>query len=341
MNWAMKARYENENGSVLTAPTDPNAGIASNRIELAIALADLASRAMAEKRRAENLLAEYREEDTWDWSKSTTYLWPSHPATSRQAGLVDLPNQIRQLDTVIEDAKEAWAKYQLDDVTVFLGSRSDGTWWHGEKGMDKLFSADNAGKFFPKDKEPGTLALTVDLLLFGVPIFKAMQAERTIARAAVGDAVVADVAEGAERVGASSVLKAIADAWAKRHAWITARLKEHLQQAIKQAKLSREQVADIMKSGRASVHWGTQIDARFKELVQNDVLLQGEVSVSPRFLRDGATGKFRGWPGAPDVVDLRAKRWWDVTSTAEEFAKKPPKYRTLYGDGTPLLYGEP
>ena len=47
----------------------------------------------------------------------------------------------------------------------------------------------------------------------------------------------------------------------------------------------------------------------------------------------------RDW--GPDVIDLRSKLWWDVTSTAEEFAKKPPKYGTQYGGGTSLLYGEP
>ena len=89
----------------------------------------------------------------------------------------------------------------------------------------------------------------------------------------------------------------------------------------------------VIKNGRASTHWGTQIDTRFKELVQNDPLLRGEVAVSPRSLPKGS--------GAPDVIDLRSKRWWDVTSTAEEFAKKPAKYGTQFGDGTSLLYGEP
>jgi hypothetical protein len=64
-------------------------------------------------------------------------------------------------------------------------------------------------------------------------------------------------------------------------------------------------------------------------LVQNDWQLQGEVAVSPRGI------------SAPDVIDLKAKGWWDVTSTAEEFAKKPPKYGTQFGEGAPLLYGEP
>jgi hypothetical protein len=61
--------------------------------------------------------------------------------------------------------------------------------------------------------------------------------------------------------------------------------------------------------------------------------LRGEVAVSPRSLPKGS--------GAPDVVDLSSKQWWDVTSTAEEFAKKPAKYATQYGVGTPLLCAEP
>jgi hypothetical protein len=124
-----------------------------------------------------------------------------------------------------------------------------------------------------------------------------------------------------------------ANAWQQRQNWITARLKEHLSQAVKQAELSPAQAADIAKRGPASPHWGTQIDTRFKQLVQNDPLLQGEIAVSPRRLPKGS--------GAPDVIDLRSKNWWDVTSTAEEFAKKPPKYGTQYGEGTGLTYGEP
>lgn len=125
----------------------------------------------------------------------------------------------------------------------------------------------------------------------------------------------------------------VVDAWALRHRDITARLNEHLSHAIKQARLTPAQARDVMKNGRASTHWGTQIDTRFKELVQNDPLLRGEVAVSPRSLPKGS--------GAPDVIDLRSKRWWDVTSTVEEFAKKLGKYGTQYGDGTSLLYGEP
>jgi len=122
---------------------------------------------------------------------------------------------------------------------------------------------------------------------------------------------------------------AVANAWDLRHSVITARLREHLSQAVKQAELTPAQVRDILKNGRASRHWGTQIDTRFKELVQNDWLLEGEVAVSPRGV------------SAPDVIDLRAKRWWDVTSTRNEFAKKPAKYGTQYGQGTSLLYCEP
>jgi len=125
----------------------------------------------------------------------------------------------------------------------------------------------------------------------------------------------------------------VVDAWALRHTGITARLKEHLSHAVKQAKLTPAQARDVMKNGRASTHWGTQIDTRFKELVQNDPLLRGDVAVSPRSLPEGS--------GAADVIDLRSKRWWDVTSTAKEFAKKPAKYGTQFGDGTSLLYGEP
>ena len=125
----------------------------------------------------------------------------------------------------------------------------------------------------------------------------------------------------------------VVDAWALCHTDITARLKEHLSHAVRQAKLTPAQARDVIKNGRASKHWGTQIDTCFKELVQNDPLLRGEVAVSPRSLPKGS--------GAPDVIDLRTKRWWDVTSTAEDFAKKPAKYGKQFGDGASLLYGEP
>ncbi len=125
---------------------------------------------------------------------------------------------------------------------------------------------------------------------------------------------------------------AFADAWELRHSSITARLKEHLSHAVHQAQLSPSQVRDAMHSGRSSMHWGTQIDTRFKELVQNDVLLQGDIVVSPRRLPKGAA--------VPDVVDVRSKRWWDVTSTNTEFEKKLPKYGTQFGEGTSLLYSE-
>jgi len=126
-------------------------------------------------------------------------------------------------------------------------------------------------------------------------------------------------------------------AWQLRAQWIRARLMEHLQQAMAQARLTRPQVADIMKNGNGSRHWGTQIDTRFKELVQNDMLLKGDVVVSPRKLPKGCV--------APDIVDVRAKNWWDATSDLEEFLKKPGKYNPQYGgsagggEGGDLLYG--
>jgi hypothetical protein len=110
-------------------------------------------------------------------------------------------------------------------------------------------------------------------------------------------------------------------------------LKEHLSNAVRNAELTPAQVADIARRGPASPHWGTQIDIRFKQLVQNDPLLQGEVVVSPRRLPAGS--------GAPDVIDLRSRRWWDVTSNNREFALHVNRYTTQYGEGTPLLYAEP
>ena len=123
------------------------------------------------------------------------------------------------------------------------------------------------------------------------------------------------------------------DSWALRHAEITSRLQQHLSHALKQAKLTPSQLKDAQRSGRGPMHWGTQIDTRFKNLVQNDYLLHGDVVVSPRKLPSSG--------GAPDVIDLRSKRWWDATTTAEEFAKKLPKYESTYGEGTSLLYSQP
>jgi len=125
-----------------------------------------------------------------------------------------------------------------------------------------------------------------------------------------------------------------ADAWAGRRAWITARLQEHFSLALKQAELTPRQVADILNGGRESTHWGTQIDTAFKRLVETDPLLSGEVAVSPRRLPSGS--------GAPDVIDLRTKSWWDATTTWDQFLLKGPKYNTQYGrQSTALLYGEP
>lgn len=83
---------------------------------------------------------------------------------------------------------------------------------------------------------------------------------------------------------------------------------------------------------RSSTHWGTQIDTQFKKLVETDVALSGEVVVSPRSLPKGTV--------APDVIDVRSKAWWDLTSTADEFAEKIPKYDAQYGKGSSLLWKE-
>ncbi len=130
-----------------------------------------------------------------------------------------------------------------------------------------------------------------------------------------GENALGKLSKQGDNLTSKSVQKVL-DSWELRNAVITARLKENLSQAIKQANLTPKQLADIAKNGRASTHWATQIDTRFKELVQNDPLLKGQVAVSPRSLPKGS--------GAPDVIDLQSKRWWDVTTTAEEFAKKTP-----------------
>jgi hypothetical protein len=119
------------------------------------------------------------------------------------------------------------------------------------------------------------------------------------------------------------------DAWAQRQQWITSRLREHLGQAVTQAKLTPAQAADVLKNGSASRHWGTQIDTTFKNLVQNDMLLNGEVAISPRSLPRGAV--------APDVIDLRSKQWWDAT-TVDSWGMHNDKYSTQFGTGTGLLY---
>jgi hypothetical protein len=146
-----------------------------------------------------------------------------------------------------------------------------------------------------------------------------------------GTTTIVDASAGAAEAGTAGASRAATsiNPFEARLNSITARLNEHMQNAIRNAELTPRQVADIMKNGRASKHWGTQIDTRFKMLVETDPQLSGEVAVSPR-----------GSP-APDVIDLQGKHWWDVTSTPEEFAKKPPKYGTQFGDGTPLLYNVP
>jgi hypothetical protein len=71
------------------------------------------------------------------------------------------------------------------------------------------------------------------------------RAERAGARAAEGaeEARMLRRVPGAAKVGMNAL---------ERHASITSRLREHLQQAIKQAKLTSAQARDIMKNGRAS-----------------------------------------------------------------------------------------
>jgi len=123
------------------------------------------------------------------------------------------------------------------------------------------------------------------------------------------------------------------NAWQQRHQHITSRLREHMGHAVKQAKLTPRQAADVLKNGSGSRYWGERIDKVFKELVQNDPLLRGDVAVSLRKLPKGSV--------APDIIDLRAKNWWDLTSTGKEFSKKRRKYNAQYGQGTPILYAEP
>jgi hypothetical protein len=122
------------------------------------------------------------------------------------------------------------------------------------------------------------------------------------------------------------------DAWKERNEWITKRLKEHMMAAVRRAELTPDQVLDIKRAGRASTHWGTQIDTEFKRLVESDAALSGDVVVSPRFLPKGTV--------APDVIDVKSRSWWDLTSTSEEFAEKIPKYEAQYGKGSSLLYKE-
>jgi hypothetical protein len=66
-------------------------------------------------------------------------------------------------------------------------------------------------------------------------------------------------------------------AWNARNEWITNRLREHMMTAVRKAELTPPQVRDIQRSGRASTHWGTQIDTEFKKLVESDAALSGEV----------------------------------------------------------------
>lgn len=119
--------------------------------------------------------------------------------------------------------------------------------------------------------------------------------------------------------------------WQARRDWITRRLKEHVT-ALRKAELTGPQRETILKSGRASTYWGTQIDEEFKFLVQNDPTLAGEVVVSKRWLPKGTV--------APDVIDIKTKCWWDLTSDSAAFAPKVPKYDAQFGQGVGLFWRE-
>jgi hypothetical protein len=138
------------------------------------------------------------------------------------------------------------------------------------------------------------------------------------------------LAEGSEK--AVEEVAGKASSWQARRDWITERLRKHAQEAVKKAKLTQPQMDDILKGGREATHWGTQYDTEFKKLVQADPELAGEVVCSPRRLPKGTD--------APDVIDVRSKFWWDLTSDSAQFAEKVPKYDAQYGKGIGLFWRE-
>jgi hypothetical protein len=145
-----------------------NANIDPKRVELAIALADVASRAMADRQIAFDRIADLQ--GTLDRPSRTTNWSNVRGEIASQQALVD------KLNKVIQAAINAWSAYQLDDVTVALGSTSFGsTLWSGKKGMDKLFAAENAGKFLPVDQTPNSFWLAVDAITWAIPAFRSVR----------------------------------------------------------------------------------------------------------------------------------------------------------------------
>lgn len=128
---------------------------------------------------------------------------------------------------------------------------------------------------------------------------------------------------------------------------VTKRLIEIAEQAKKEAKLSPAQKASIQRSldraknaktpkekafhemqasKKEQMYKGTQIDTRFKQLVENDPNLS--------HLETTGRGKF-----GPDVYDPKNKKYWDLTTEKDwEKGTHQKKYDEDFGEGNGVFW---
>ena len=191
------------------AMKDPlNEGIDPKRIELAIALANIAATAEAEK---DNLERQIDSDIDWLWREQ--YQQAGQPPNilldSLPLEIADLSGARQIMKDVVAAAQKKWNEYRLGDVTVFLGNNSmDVTHWEGKHRWQDLAKAGNAGMFFPATKTPNTFLMIFDLLTAALPelrVAEAVGAETAEAAAVAGEEAVVEEAgvEDPDRTRAS------------------------------------------------------------------------------------------------------------------------------------------
>ena len=105
---------------------------------------------------------------------------------------------------------------------------------------------------------------------------------------------------------------------------ITRKLDNHLNMAIKEAKLTAKQEKAALKNPNLrKAFMGERIDTAFKKRVMNDPSLEGVVKVTPRFQK-----------GADVYLAADDSVWWDVTTGSQWGA-----HERAYGSGgIPLIW---
>ena len=147
---------------------DANRNIDIKRVELAVALADIASQDNAdlEKAKEERVLCLFSLDHPYGPPPGAN--WPSILEAKKRLPILE--RRIAELQAELTEAYQTWNEYQLDDVTLYVGSTHSGVthWLPGMKGASQLFKAENAGKFLPKD-DFNSLSYAIDLVTWAFP----------------------------------------------------------------------------------------------------------------------------------------------------------------------------